>query len=283
MNNKLIINLIPGDTFIHKLTGTTKVRIFAVLMFYLIMTWDIRMILPVLVLAVISLISLKPSWNSIKYIIFIVFTMNIFTLFLFYLADPDYGALWTNGGSTIFHQFNSYFILTYESMFYFIVRYLKMITSFFVSLVFILSITPSEMAAGLNSIGVPYKICTVVSIAFRYIPDIARDYNNISISMQARGVERDGRKISAVKRLKQMIMILLPLIITSFERVGNIANAMDLRSYGKGKKRSYFSEHPSSKFDKVIQMITFILFAFCLYYSISRLISVPDMKMWYPF
>ena len=49
------------------------------------------------------------------------------------------------------------------------------------------------MAAGLYSVKVPYKVCTIVSLAFRYIPDITRDFNNIRISMQARGLELDAK------------------------------------------------------------------------------------------
>ena len=82
----------------------------------------------------------------------------------------------------------------FETLWYLSIRFLKMITSFLISMVFVLSITPSELAAGLYSIKVPYKICTIFSIAFRYIPDIGRDYENIKISMQARGVELDPKK-----------------------------------------------------------------------------------------
>jgi energy-coupling factor transport system permease protein len=148
---------------------------------------------------------------------------------------------------------------------------------------FILSITPSELAAGLYSVKVPYKICTIFSIAFRYIPDIGRDFENIKVSMQVRGIELDPKKASLTKRIKYYVLILMPLVITSFDRVGNISNAMDLRGYGKGKTRTYYSEREEGKADKVMKVIYCLLLLFCIYWIISRNIMPHSSKMWYPF
>ena len=127
-----------------------------------------------------------------------------------------------------------------------------------------------------------YKICTIFSIAFRYIPDIGRDYENIKISMQARGVELDPKKVPLMDRIKQNVLILVPLIISSFERVGNISNAMDLRGYGRGKTRTYYCEHEEGEADKIFKAIYTGLLLFCAFWIVSRIIYPPS-KMWYPF
>ena len=56
-------------------------------------------------------------------------------------------------------------------------------------LIFIFTTNPSEFASSLNHIGVPYKVCTTLSLTLRYFPDIIRDYTNISLAQQARGIE----------------------------------------------------------------------------------------------
>ncbi|HOK43429.1 MAG TPA: energy-coupling factor transporter transmembrane component T, partial [Thermoclostridium caenicola] len=184
MENKLLINLIPGDTFLHRLTGKTKVRTFIVLLIYLIMSFDLRLILPLFILGIIGLKSLKPAWKTLKYFFIIIVAVNLLNIVLFWLADPDIGAYWCGGGNTVLFKLTDRFYLTAETFWYLMVRFIKMITSFMVSVVFILSITPSELAAGLYSIKVPYKICTIFSLAFRYIPDIGRDFQNIKVSLQ---------------------------------------------------------------------------------------------------
>ncbi|NLW01725.1 MAG: energy-coupling factor transporter transmembrane protein EcfT [Clostridiaceae bacterium] len=283
MENRLLINLVPGDTFLHRLTGKTKVRTFIILLVYIIMSFDIRLIMPLLILTIIGLVSLKTNWKRVKYFIIVIAAVNLLNIVLFWLADPDIGSYWCGGGNTVLLSLTGRLFLSAETLWYLSVRFIKMITSFMVSLVFILSITPSEMAAGLYSIKVPYKICTIFSIAFRYIPDIARDFNNIKVSLQTRGVELDPKKASLMSRIKQNVLILVPLIITSFDRVGNISNAMDLRGFGRGKTRTYYSEHEELKADKVFKAIHIILLLFCAYWIITQNIMPQTIKMWYPF
>ena len=155
-----------------------------------------------------------------------------------------------------------------------------MLTSFVISLVFIISITPSEMAAGLTSIGLPYKFGSIVEIAFRYIPDISRDYQNIAISMQCRGLELDKKKTKAFDRLKQIVMILIPLVITSFDRVNDIANAMDLRGFGKHKKRTYYAEHEKIKGENIFVALYIILLIIIIVYSVYTRVVPRPTEMW---
>lgn len=283
MENRLLINLIPGDTFLHKLTGKTKVRTFIVLMVYIIMSFDARLILPLLILSIIGLISLKPSWKTLRYFFIIISAVNLLNIVLFWLAEPDIGTYWCGGGNTVLFSLTERLFLSAETLWYLIIRFIKMMTCFTVSMVFILSITPSELAAGLYSIKVPYKICTIFSLAFRYIPDIGRDFQNIKVSLQMRGVELDPKKASLRERLKQNVLILVPLIITSFDRVSNISNAMDLRGYGRGKIRTYYSEHEELKADKVFKAIYILLLLFCVYWIITHNIMPQPYNMWYPF
>ena len=102
---------------------------------------------------------------------------------------------------------------------------------------------PSEFAASLNSIGISYKVGYSVAIALRYIPDIQRDYHSISQAQQARGVEL-GKKEPFFKRLKNSVNILLPLILTSLNRIDTISNAMELRGFGKKSKRTWYTQRP---------------------------------------
>ncbi len=282
MNNKFIINLVPGTTPLHKLSGTSKVRLFAVLIVYIMMSFDLRLILPLFLISIVALMTLKPNWKPIKVICWIVLLSNIFNLVFYYVVSPNLGVEWCNG-STVIYQFTPRLIVTVETMWYLVSRFFKLITSFMVSLVFILSITPAEFASGLYSMHVPYKICSIVEIAFRYIPDIARDYTAISISMQCRGVELDSKKTKLWDRLKQMVLILVPLVITSFDRVGNIANAMDLRGFGKGKKRSYYCEHEETKNDRICKVIYLAILAFIIFYVVYTHVNPADTKMWCPF
>ena len=95
MDERLFINLIPGNTFLDKLQGKTKVRIFLICIVALIATWDMRVILPFALLSVVGLVSLKPNWKKMWGVFGFVIAMNLFNLFLLYIITPDYGCYFT--------------------------------------------------------------------------------------------------------------------------------------------------------------------------------------------
>lgn len=280
--DKLIINLVPGDTYLHKLSGATKTRMFAVLILVTIMTFDIRILGPLLIVSVFALLTTKPDWKQIWWLLAVVVIGNISNLILYWVASPDVGRDYC-GTTTIIGYVTPRLFISKETLWYLYVRMVKMMATFFISLTYILVITPSEMAAGLYSLHIPYKICAVVGLALRYIPDIGRDYTNIKISMQCRGVELDSKRASLMTRLKQTVLILVPLIISSFDRIGNIANAMDLRGFGKKKKRTYYSEHEPTKDDNLFKVIYSVIAVLCVIYIVSRLIWPPETTIWYPY
>ena len=60
-----------------------------------------------------------------------------------------------------------------------------------------------------------------------------------------------SKKASLVTRLKAASSILIPLILSSMERIETISNAMELRGFGKGTKRTWYSGRKFSKLDVI--------------------------------
>jgi len=283
MNNRLLINYSPGATPIHRLNGATKVLGFIVVTVYIIMTFDIRVMIPMFLLCTAGIISMKPNWKPIFMILGFLFIMaGVIGSAMLILIRPSSGYTHV-GGETIIIRWTDHFFISKELIWYVSAMFFKRICSLATAILFILSITPSELAAGLNKIGLPYKICTVISLAFRTIPDIARDYIDIKNSLMMRGVELDSRKVGLGKRLKQTVFILSPLIMTSFGRIGVIANAMDLRGYSKHKRRTWYSERPPTKADWAARIIIILVALFCIYYIVFfRILNPPPYSYWSP-
>lgn len=281
MDERLFINLSPGQTYLDKLTGKTKVRLFFAFIVLLIATWDFRIILPTFIVTLFGLFSLRSKLKSVKAVTIFVILSNLLNLLLVWVVTPDYGKE-ICGGSTVLFKFSERYIVTSETLWYFLVRFCKLMATFVAAMTFIQCITPSEMAAGLYGNKIHYKVCMIVAIAFRYIPDILRDFENIKISMQARGLELDSRKTSLGKRLKQYVLILVPLIVTSFDRVGNIANAMDLRGFGKNKKRTYYAEHEEGKGDKQMRIFYIFLYLAIIVVIAFRIFKPAPFEVWCP-
>ena len=64
-----------------------------------------------------------------------------------------------------------------------------------------------------------------------------------------------SKKASLVNRLKAASSILIPLILSSLDRIETISNAMELRGFGKEKKRTWYSGRPFSKMDVACMLI----------------------------
>ena len=128
---------------------------------------------------------------------------------------------------------------------------LKYFVALPVAILFISATNPSEFAASLNRIGVSYRVGYSVALALRYIPDIQRDYQSISQAQQARGVEL-GKREKLLARLKNSVNILLPLILSSLARIDTISNAMELRGFGKNKKRTWYVQRPFARNDYLV-------------------------------
>ena len=117
-----------------------------------------------------------------------------------------------------------------------------------IALLFIMTTNPSEFAASMNKIGISYRVGYSVAIALRYIPDVQRDYREISQAQQARGISL-GKEEKTLDRIKNSAAILFPLVLSSIQRIETISNAMELRGFGKHKKRTWIMEKSMVKRD----------------------------------
>ena len=69
--------------------------------------------------------------------------------------------------------------------------------------------------------------------------------------IQARGVEMSS-KASLIKRVRSSANIVMPLIFDSLERIETIAQAMELRRFGKNKTRTWYRARPFKKSDVLV-------------------------------
>ena len=283
MNNRFIINYVPGTTALHRLNGATKLLLFLTMTVYVIMSFDVRVLGVMFALCAGLIVSMRPNWKPILFVTaFMTVTAGIVGSLIIILVKPVAGEIHV-GGATEIIRWNSRFFLTWELLWYVGAMFFKRLCSLAAALVLVLSITPSEIASGLNALGLPYKACTIISLAFRAIPDVARDFLDIKNALSLRGIELDPRRAGLLSRLRQTTLILVPLIMTSFGRVETIANAMDLRGFGKNRTRTWYRRNPPAAADWLVRAFTLLLAAFCVYYIARyRIINPPPYDYWCP-
>jgi energy-coupling factor transport system permease protein len=221
-----------------------------------------------MILAITGIIFLSVSKIHFSDISFIVKMMALFlglNLVGIYLFSPEQGVEIYQARHVIADGIGR-FTITQEQLFYEFNVFLKYITIIPPAILLIVTTHPSEFAASLNRIGVPYAAAYSVSLTLRYIPDIQRDFEAISQAQQSRGLEL-SRKASWNKRLKRTVPLLLPLIFSSLDRIDVISRAMELRGFGKNTHRSWYSEKLFGRSDKFVLVISALLFAVGIWFT----------------
>jgi energy-coupling factor transport system permease protein len=99
-----------------------------------------------------------------------------------------------------------------------------------------------------------------VSIALRYIQDVKAEVEHIINAQEARGLAFKKGDAGAFTRLKNYGTVLIPLLLSSLSRIEAVSNAMDLRGFGKNKKRTWYHRKPLSKTDFMFAAISLVVF-----------------------
>ncbi len=242
-----LFNYIDRPSPIHRLSGASKLvclllwSVAAMTSFYT----PLLVVLTVLALILFRMAKLRVKDVSFTLSIMLVYiALNNILIFLF---SPAHGVE-LYGSRTELIPLPGRYSITAEQLFYHLNVILKNACTIPPVILFVCTTNPSEFAASLNRIGVSYRISYSVALALRYIPDIQREYHDISLAQQARGVEM-SKKANLIHRLKAASTILIPLVLSSMERIETISNAMELRGFGKGKKRTWYASRPFTPAD----------------------------------
>lgn len=260
-----MLTYIKKDSPIDRLTGATKLICFILWTLAAMLTYDTRVLLGMLIFSLIIFKVSKIDFKEVSFIIYFILFFLLLNDIAIFIFSPYQGASIYGTRHNIFHIVGPY-TLTLEQLFYEFNVTLKYLSVIPMALLFILATNPSEFAASLNKIGISYKIAYSVSIALRYIPDIQREYHDISFAQQARGIDM-SKKEKLFKRIKNMSSILMPLIFSSLDRIENISTAMELRAFGKNKKRTWYSERKFTKGDYVSIIIVVIILGLSLWFN----------------
>lgn len=235
-----LFNYIDRPSKIHSLTGATKFICLMLLSFAAMCTYDTRLLVGLTVLGIVLFFVGHIHIKDVSFMLGFTVVFLLFNTILQYLFSPQHGCE-IYGSCTYLFSLEGKYAPTKEQLFYQLNYLLKYSATIPIVLLFVSTTNPSEFAASLNKIGVKYSVAYAVSLALRYIPDVQRQYREISQAQQARGIEM-SKKAGFMSRLKSVSAILIPLILSSVEKIDIISNAMELRGFGKNKKRTWYME-----------------------------------------
>ncbi len=252
-----ILSYLERNSLVHKLTGTTKLIFFLTWSVAAMVTYDTRVLICMLIGSVVIFKISKVKFKDVSVVFGMALVFLLMNNLFVYLFSPEYGVGLYESRTLLFTIAGRYTV-TLQQLFYHLNMSMKVLCVVPVALLFIACTDPSEFAASLASIGVSYRVGYSVSLALRYIPDVQREYNNISQAQQARGIDLSG-KDKFFTRLKNSIAILLPLVLSSLNRIETVSNAMELRGFGKNKKRTWYVQRKMKKEDWITLFLAVLI------------------------
>ncbi len=124
---------------------------------------------------------------------------------------------------------------------------LRIVLLIFISSVLTYTTTPNSLTDAIESLLSPLKyiglksavhtFAMMMTIALRFIPTLIEEAEKIMNAQKARGADLENGGL--MQRVKALIPILIPLLISSVRRAYELAEAMECRCYngGEGKTR----------------------------------------------
>jgi len=149
-------------------------------------------------------------------------------------------------------------------------RFIVLVESFSV---FFLTTSPDHLGLALEQTRVPYEFVFAFTTAVRFVPVLAEEAQTIMDAQKARGLELE--KGNFLRRIRNYIPILIPLIISAIRRSLELAEAMESRAWGATKNRTNLYVLKMHRGDFILVILTAGLLATAIY---TRLfVNIPTV------
>ena len=228
----------PAKSVIHRLDPRTKLLALIAFIVLIFVSDNFYSLFACGLVLIISIAAARVPFGrvlrSVKGIIFILLFTAILNLF-FYKGK---NLLWGWGIITIYREGIIFTVFLMFRLFFLVMA----------SSVLTLTTTPVELTDGIESLLKPLKyirfpvheLALIMSIALRFIPTLIDETNRIISAQKARGADFESGNI--FKRIKAIVPILIPLLISAFRRADELGDAMDARCYSSSKNRTKYKK-----------------------------------------
>ena len=245
----------PGRSVIHRTDPRIKLLLLICFIVFIFVTSNFvslgLMLFSALGIVLLTKIPLKLYLKSLKAIIYIVIFTSVINLF-YGQGEP----LWSFGIIKVTQSGinNSIFVLV------------RIVSLILLSSTLTYTTTPTDLTDALERIMSPLKIFHVgvheiammMTIALRFIPTLLEETDKIMNAQKSRGAQMDTG--SFIARIKAMVPVLIPLLVSSFRRAYEPATAMECRCYQGGEGRTRMKQLTLSKTDFLCVAVSLIIF-----------------------
>lgn len=111
-----------------------------------------------------------------------------------------------------------------------------------------------------------HTLAMMMTIALRFIPTLIEETDKIMNAQKARGADLESGNL--IEKIKSLIPILIPLLISSVMRAYQLAEAMECRCYNGGEGRVRMKQLKVSNLDFIACLFTMLLCSVVIFFNI---------------
>ena len=228
----------PANSFVHKCDPRLKLLFLIAYIVAIFMAKNFYALgacaLTFLVIATVSGVPIGKLLKSVKAVLFLLAFTSLLNFFF-------------HSGQTVLLEWGVIRI-TQEAVYFTVFFAIRLFLLVLTSSVLTLTTTPVSLTDGIESLLSPLKwikfpvheLALIMSIALRFIPILTDETGRIMNAQKARGADFETGGL--VKRVKAIVPILIPLLISAFRRADELGDAMDARCYSGSKKRTKYKK-----------------------------------------
>lgn len=224
-----------ANSFVHKTDPRIKILLLIAYIVAVFLAGNFLSLAAVLVFLIIAVmfssVPIGSVLRSIKAIFFLILFTAVLNVLFHVRSETDTVYFW---------------VITKEGLLsaaFLASRLILLVTG---SSLLTLTTTPVSLTDGLESLLKPlalikfpvHELALIMSIALRMIPTLANETDRIICAQKARGADFESGNI--ISRLKALVPVLIPLIISALRRADELGDAMDARCYWGSKDRTKY-------------------------------------------
>ena len=162
--------------------------------------------------------------------------------------------------SAFIFALNLVFTRNLETSLLYAVRFVAIVVS---TSLFFITTSPDELEQVMKTFRLPRDVIFAFVTAVRFIPVMMLDTIQIMDAQKSRGLELERGNL--LRRVRNMIPVLIPLVVNSVVRSGELAEAMESRAYGAVPRPTSLVEYRTSLTDKAVAVAAVLVFAAAAY------------------
>jgi energy-coupling factor transport system permease protein len=226
----------PASSFVHKVDPRMKIIFLIVYIVAIFMAQNFYALAACagvfLLIVAFSSVPVGSLLKSVKAILFLLLFTAVLNLFF-------------HKGETVLFSWGA-ITITKEAVYFTLFLAARLFLLVLSSSILTLTTTPVALTDGIESLLKPLKyirfpvheLALIMSIALRFIPILTEETGRIMNAQKARGADFESGNL--FNRIKAIVPILIPLLISAFWRAEELGDAMDERCYSGSKVRTKY-------------------------------------------